>query len=196
MDNALTPTPESPDSEIILRIRAGQTEAFAELIRRYQHQLRCALSCYFHAPGEIEEQLQAAFVQAYIHLREFELTASFYPWLRAIALNGLRQEFRRQVNTRLRGADYLRHIQLSRLQNLTDETAGETRTEALRSCLQKLPEDDAALVKDKYAGEQPLREIAIRMKTTQGALKVRLMRLRNVLRLCIEKQSAALERGE
>jgi len=195
MDNTLNASPEIPDSEIVMRVRSGQTEAFAELIRRYQQQLRCALSGYFHSPGDIEEQLQAAFVQAYIHLKDFELTAAFYPWLRAIALNGLRLEFRRQMNTRQRGADYLRHVQLSRLQHETAENTGELRAEALRSCLQKLPDEDAALVKDKYAGERPLRELAQRMSTTEGALKVRLLRLRNVLRLCIEKQSAALERG-
>lgn len=195
MDHSLNASPEIPDSELVLRVRSGQTEAFAELIRRHQQQLRCALSAYFHSPGDIEEQLQAAFVQAYIHLNDFDLAAAFYPWLRAIALNGLRLEFRRQMNTRQRGADYLRHVQLSRVQHETTENSGEMRAQALRSCLQKLPDEDAALVKDKYAGEQPLRELAKRMSTTEGALKVRLLRLRNVLRLCIEKHCAALERG-
>lgn len=187
--------PELPDSALILRVREGQTEAYAELIRRHQHSLRCALSMYFHAPEEIEEQLQAAFVQAYIHLNEFDLNAGFYPWLRAIALNGLRMEFRRLQATRQRGADYLRHVQLSRLQHETDENLGEARTHTLKSCLEKLPADDAALVREKYASERPLKTLAAELRTTEGALKVRLLRLRNVLRLCIEKETAAQERG-
>lgn len=192
-----SPVPQDcPDSEIVLRVRDGRTDAFGELIRRHQHTLRCALSCYFHSSEEIEEQLQAAFVQAFVHLKEFDLNAAFYPWLRAIALNGLRQEFRRQQSTRLRGADYLRHVQLSRLQYETSDEVGELRSAALKNCLQKLPADDSKLVQDKYAGEHPLKELAERLKTTEGALKVRLLRLRNILRLCIEKQSAALERGE
>lgn len=184
-----------PDSEIILRVRDGKTDAFAELIRRHQHALRCALSFYFHSSAEIEEQLQAAFVQAFVHLKEFDLNHAFYPWLRAIALNGLRQEFRRQQGARLRGTDYLRHVQLSRLQYTGSDDIGEQRTAALKNCLQKLPTEDVQLVQDKYAGEQPLKAMAERLKTTEGALKVRLLRLRNILRLCIEKQTSALERG-
>jgi RNA polymerase sigma-70 factor, ECF subfamily len=186
---------DCPDSEIILRVRAGKTDVFAELIRRHQHALRCALSFYFHSSSDIEEQLQAAFVQAFVHLKEFDLNQSFYPWLRAIALNGLRQEFRRQQGARLRGADYLRHVQLSRFQYNDSDEIGEQRAAALKNCLQKLPLEDAKLVQDKYAGDQPLRDLAEKLKTTEGALKVRLLRLRNILRLCIEKQTSAMERG-
>jgi RNA polymerase sigma factor (sigma-70 family) len=187
---------EIPDSEVVLRVRGGDVVAYAELVRRHQQPLRCALSYFFHSPEEIEEQLQAAFVQAFLNLKSFDIGAAFYPWLKAIALNGLRMELRRQQNSRLRGADYLRYLQLQRLQHDGAGDSGELRIAALRQCLQKLPAEDATLVQAKYADERPIKDLAADFSATEGALKVRLLRLRNILRLCIEKQRAGADAGE
>ena len=192
-----------PDSEELMDLaRSGDAGARQRLLTSHRDRLarliRLRMDPRLAARLDPSDVVQDVLLEASNKLSDYlrERPVPFYPWLRAIALNGLRMEFRRLQTTRLRGADYLRHVQLARLQHADDPAAGEERTDALKSCLEKLPVDDAELVREKYAGERPLKELAARLQTTEGALKVRLLRLRNVLRLCIEKQSAAQERSE
>ncbi|MCY3021962.1 MAG: sigma-70 family RNA polymerase sigma factor [Planctomycetota bacterium] len=188
-------TPELPDANIVSRVRGGDRTAYAELIRRYQHRLRSFLSFYYVSQDEIEEHLQDAFVQAFLSLTTYDLSAPFYPWLRSIALNSLKMEFRRLRTARRRGIDYLQYIQLEKLEDDPEGTQSEARAGALHHCLSKLPEGDAALLAAKYTERRPLHELAARFASTVGALKVRLLRLRNILRACIQKQLAAEERA-
>lgn len=179
---------ELSDSEIIARIVGGEKSAYAELIHRYQPRLRSMLAIHFISTGEIEEHLQDAFVQAYMHLLDYDPAAPFYPWLKMIALNSLRMEMRRQQSSRRRGSDYLRYLQLTRLERDAGGDEAQARSDALIECLQKLPADDAKLLDEKYRGGLPLQQLSTLFASTEGALKQRLMRLRSALRICIQKK--------
>lgn len=193
--DATQPETDPPDAAIIRRVLDGDRAAYAAIIRRYERPLRAALAPYFISNEEIEEQLQEAFVQAFLALNTFDASAPLYPWLKGITSNLLKMEFRRLQTSRRRNADYLRHLQLSRLDQEPQPSDGEARAEALRHCLAKLPEADAALLSEKYGENRPLAELAARLACTVGALKVRLLRLRHALRACIHRTLAA-ERTE
>lgn len=189
---------ELSDAELVARVCGGERALYAELIQRHQSRLRTVLSYYFHSRDEIEEHLQVAFVQAYLNLRSCDLSAGFYAWLRGVAINTLKMELRRLHTSRRRGAEYLRYVQLQKLESGEHEAEPEARAEALKLCLAKLPPDDASLVNAKYAQHRPLGELAQQWKITTGAIKVRLLRIRGALRGCIQKQlrnSDELEHG-
>jgi len=179
-----------PDAELIGRILTGERTHYAEVIRRYQARLRAAVSYHLHGPDEIEEFLQETFVQAYLHLERYDARAPFFPWLKGIALNALRMEFRRLSTSRRRGEDYLRHVRLSQVEDENAGDEGEVQAGALRTCLERLPAAEAELVRVKYAEGRPLRELAARYQASEGALKLRLLRLRAILRDCILKRLA------
>jgi len=190
MDKTVT---ELSDSQIITRVSAGEKSAFAELIRRYQPRLRSVLAIHFISANEIEEHLQDAFVQAFMHLRSYDSNAPFFPWLKMIALNSLRMEMRRLQSSRRRSIDYLRYLQLTRLERDPEGTEAQSRSDALHDCMQKLPPDDSVLLESKYGGGLSLNHLAEKFASTEGALKQRLMRLRNALRLCIQKKLFSAE---
>jgi len=184
-----------PDAELAARIRGGEQAAYAEFIRRYQDRLRAALSFYYSSQAEVEEHLQEAFVQAYVQLASYDAAAPFYPWLKGIALNGLKMELRRLQTTRRCSADYLRYVRLAKLEKDPEGAEAEERAAALHRCLEKLPQEEAALIQAKYAECLTLQELSERTQTTAGALKVRLWRLRHALRTCILRQLAQTERA-
>ncbi len=184
-----------PDAELVQRVRGGERAAFAELIRRHESRLRTFLSFYHHTREELEERLQESFVQSFIALGSYDPSAEFYPWLRGIAFNTLKMEFRRLQTAKRRGADYLRFIQLQRLEREPPAQDDEARAEALRGCLGKLPEDDVRLIQARYAEACALKVLAERFASTEGALKVRLLRLRHALRLCIQRTIGQAERA-
>lgn len=184
-----------PDAELVERVLKGEQALYAEIIRRYQHRLRAAIAFHLCGRDDIEEFLQETFVQAYQNLERYSSEFPLYPWLKGIALNSLKMEFRRLETSRRRGEDYLRYLQLNRLQEDHEAKEVEPQTGALRKCLERLQPAEANLLKDKYAGGQPLKDLAARLKATEGALKVRLLRLREALKTCIEKRLAEEHRA-
>ncbi|MCW8130183.1 MAG: sigma-70 family RNA polymerase sigma factor [Planctomycetota bacterium] len=191
---AESPFEDLPDADLVRRILKGEQALYAEIIGRYQHRLRAAIGYRVCGRDEIEEFLQETFVQAYQHLARYQPEAPLYPWLKAIAMNSLKMEFRRLQTARRRGDDYLRFVQLSRVEDEPAEAADEPRAEALKLCLERLSAPEASLLKSKYAEGISVRDLAARFKATEGALKVRLLRLREALKDCIGKRLAGERR--
>jgi RNA polymerase sigma-70 factor (ECF subfamily) len=78
---------EPSDALLIERTLAGDTEAFGELVVRYQDRLYGTLVHVSGNPDEAREIAQDAFVQALVKLDTFQHTATFYTWLFRIAFN-------------------------------------------------------------------------------------------------------------
>ena len=75
------------DGEVIRRVRAGETELFEILMRRYNQRLyRIARSVRPNDAGA-EELAQEAWVRAYKHLDQFVGRAAFSTWLIRILLH-------------------------------------------------------------------------------------------------------------
>ncbi|WP_435858556.1 sigma-70 family RNA polymerase sigma factor [Streptomyces milbemycinicus] len=76
----------SAEAEIIARVRAGDTEAYAELMRAHApiaHRTAVLLG----AGPDAEDVVQDAFVKAYLALGAFRDGAAFRPWLLRIVAN-------------------------------------------------------------------------------------------------------------
>lgn len=75
------------DAELINRIRTGQTEAYGDLVRKYEDRVfnTCWRIC-----GHLEDArdvTQEAFLKAYEGLSEFRRESGFYTWIFRIAVN-------------------------------------------------------------------------------------------------------------
>jgi RNA polymerase sigma-70 factor (ECF subfamily) len=84
--------------------RAGRTDAFGLLVRRYQDRLFPTLLRLTGSAEDASDLLQDAFLRAYEKLGRFEGESSFYTWLYRIAVNLALSE-RRRRRPRLRSVD-------------------------------------------------------------------------------------------
>ena len=75
------------DRRLILECLGGQTEAFGELVRRYQDRLFHAVLRIVDNPDDALDAVQDAFINAYVSLASFKGDAEFYTWLYRIAFN-------------------------------------------------------------------------------------------------------------
>ncbi|HVC97649.1 MAG TPA: sigma-70 family RNA polymerase sigma factor [Pirellulales bacterium] len=95
-ETALEPAVDEPsDDELVRRVQAGDREAFAELIRRFE---RPALAVAFAvlADGEAAgDAVQGAFVRAWQKLADLRRPERFGAWLCGIVRNMARDEKRR-----------------------------------------------------------------------------------------------------
>ena len=76
-----------PDEAIVERVLAGQTALFEVLMRRHNERLYRAARAIVRDEREAEDVMQQAYVDAYVHLRQFDGRAAFATWLTRIAVN-------------------------------------------------------------------------------------------------------------
>jgi len=78
---------EDTDAAVVAKVKAGDTEAFEELVRRHGRRVYRSLIGILGDAQEAEDALQDCFLKAFQHLPEFEGRARFSTWLIRIAIN-------------------------------------------------------------------------------------------------------------
>ena len=84
----------SSENELIQRAQQGDREAFCTLTRAYQRRVYALALQYTRNPMDAEDLSQEVWLKAYRALDSFRGDASFYTWLRQIAINTLMNQQR------------------------------------------------------------------------------------------------------
>lgn len=87
------------DAEVIRRIQNGDSEAYRELVLKYQQKVYGVAWGMVRNPEDAREITQEAFIKAFKSLERFRFDASFYTWLYRITVN-LTIDFRRKASKR------------------------------------------------------------------------------------------------
>lgn len=85
-----------PDSLLMVRVRKGDRQAFAELVDKYKQPLINYIARTIQDPVEAEDLAQNVFVQVYKAAHRYRPQARFAPWLFSIARNACLNELRRR----------------------------------------------------------------------------------------------------
>ena len=79
----------------VLAARAGDTEAFARLYRRYSRPVFLELAARVQGSQDAEDALQATFLAAWVNLPRLRRPSRFVAWLFSIARNKARDQMRK-----------------------------------------------------------------------------------------------------
>ena len=190
------PTPETPTPDadrLVRRVLAGETAAFAGLIRLYESEVWRIAASLLRDWAATESLVQQAFIDAYTHLHRYQIGTDFGAWVRTVARNRLRKEYRTLSREEQRLAAY--REQLAERQR--DEEPAHDDTDlylaALRGCRDELPEDEAALLRLRYEKGLSFEAIASKRGLTPAAVQRAISRIRFRLRACIEGQMGSAE---
>ncbi|MEW1924664.1 MULTISPECIES: RNA polymerase sigma factor [unclassified Streptomyces] len=178
------------EGAVIARVRAGEPEAYAELVRAFTGiALRAAVA--LGAGSDAEDVVQQAFFKAYCSLGRFRDGSAFKPWLLSIVANETRNTVRSAVRQRsLVG----REAALTEAEPLIPESADpavaalqDERRTALLAALDRLSEEHRLVVTYRYLLEMEEAETAEALGWPRGTVKSRLNRaLRKLGRLLPE----------
>ena len=78
---------EETDEMIASRVQAGDSEAFGELVERYQEKLLRYARKFLFDLDEARDPVQDVFIKAYQNIQSFDATRRFSPWIYRIAHN-------------------------------------------------------------------------------------------------------------
>src|SRR5271154_7621015 len=81
-----TPAPEH-ESELVVRARKGDLQAYDELIKRYQERIYATIYHMTSNHEDANDLAQEAFIKAFQALKSFKGGSSFYTWVYRIAVN-------------------------------------------------------------------------------------------------------------
>jgi RNA polymerase sigma-70 factor (ECF subfamily) len=186
------PTPEPRDERLYVeRAKAGDRQAFSQLVRMHQGVVRAYVSAHVRATEAADDLAQEVFLRGFRRLGVFQLpdSGTMRPWLLGIArrlvLEHLRATMRSQSRTALEAA-----LDSHQPENPRDPLEVERRIEALQRCIEKLAPAASALVWGHYFERRTLASLAAEERKQEGALRMRLLRIREVLRACIERTIA------
>jgi RNA polymerase sigma-70 factor, ECF subfamily len=84
------------DQALLSRAIDGDVDAFAELVRRYEHRVRAVLVRLLDDRRDVEEATQDCFVQAWRSLERFRGDSAVSTWLYRIAVNEALARLRRK----------------------------------------------------------------------------------------------------
>ncbi len=163
--------------------RAGESLAsFDSLVREHAAAIRMHIRMRLRDASRADDLAQEAFLVAYRRLGSFEAARPFYPWLRGIADNLIRNERRRQGTGSLdQGLDEL-------LWKESDARNATADVEALHDCLDSLARGATRMIQSRYHEGRSIEEVAAEEGKSPNAVSVALLRIRQTLRECIERR--------
>lgn len=182
------------DADLIRRVQGGDTEAYADLVRRHQTMLLTYAAYTLGDQALVDEVVQQAFVSAYEQLGDFRQTSDFATWLRVICRYAILTALKRQSRELRRHASIDQEFEAVVARAAAEDPAEPGETDplaALQLCMEQLPQTAADLVRRRYVdGLSPV-EIADALGRNAGWAATTLHRIRARLRACIEERLGA-----
>jgi len=170
---------EDRDAADVGRVLAGDAEAFAGLVHRWQSPLVTLAFRFCRDRDQAEDMAQTAFLKAYRSLGQWRGGGAFSSWLFAVATNVYRSEMRRRRLFTL-PLDADRDVADARLSIFSQ--GDPDREETVRRAVAALPGKYRDVLVLFYFHQMDLRETARSLGSAEGTVKARLHRGRALLR--------------
>jgi len=182
-----------PDEEILERVRCGDTASCESIMRRYNQRLFRVARAILKSDTDAEDAVQNAYIQAFLHLGQFQGDAAFSTWLTRIAIREACLLLRR---SRLYASGDLDMFDSSR-------SGEDPERDVLRSEMRTLIEQAANRLPLKYRLVFMLRDVeelstaetARCLNTSDKNVKVRLHRARISSTRTVCRGGSHLQRG-
>jgi RNA polymerase sigma-70 factor (ECF subfamily) len=166
----------------------GDNEAAFRQVMAHRTMLASYVRALVHDPDAAEDVFADVSVELVRSWPAYDQSRPFGPWARGVArrvaLANARRFGRRPV---LLGEQALEVVGAA-LDSLGDETRMAERAEALRLCLEGMPEQDREMLRMRYFQNRSYEQIAKAVNRTVGALYVAFYRMHRVLRECIRRR--------
>ena len=164
------------------------SESFLSLFLAAQGDLRAFIGAVVRDPTLEEDIFQEISLTLWKNFDKFDATRSFGAWARGVAATKIKED--RRLRARAPQAFPPEVIEVVARGFSADEPNGSwlERENALRTCLQKLPENASKLITGRYGEDKSIESISTEFCLSAEAIYQALSRLRKQLRDCIHRR--------
>ena len=183
------------DAEVVDRVRCGETSLFEILMRRHNQRVYRAARAIVKDEAEAEDVMQQAYINAFVHLKQFESRAQFSTWLTRITIYEALARRRKQRPEEPLSMHDDEHDAVEP----TDSSAISPERQAYSGELGRLIEDAVDALPETYRVVFMLRDVEglTTVETAEGlgvgeeAVKTRLHRARAMVRRSLSERLGA-----
>ena len=171
------------ESQLIAEAKAGNKEAFSELVEKYQRPVFSVCYRMLGTPTAAEDASQEAFIRAYQALDRYDPERSFATWILSIASNYSIDQLRKKKVTIL-SMDSDKHAWLAPPDpgpSPEKVALNKEKNALVQAILADLTETDRAAVVLQYWHDYSYEEIAETLDLSSSAVKSRLFRARKLM---------------
>lgn len=171
------------DEDVARAVQAGDKQAFALLVERYEGKLARYLSRFVSDAADGADLLQETFAKAYVHIRSFDPRRSFSSWIYRVAHNEAVDAIRRQGRERISFFDLdtvFPHF--ASTETADGDLAREQDKQLMEECLTRLPPKYREVLVLYYYEELDYAAIASVLRVPVSTVGVRIKRARDQLR--------------
>ena len=159
---------------------------FIEALTRHQPALEAFCHANLANREDAREVLQATCVKLWQKAADWNPDTEFLPWAFTVARFMVLSHYRDHKRDRLVFDEDVIMAMADEIEEAA--TKFDDRREALTKCLRKLKQRQRSLLHDRYTLSQSLREIAEASGRSLSAVKMTLLRIRQQLSACIERE--------
>ena len=174
------------ETALVMAAKAGEEEAFAELILRHRVRILAAAMRITKNHADAEDVFQTASMQAYVHLRGFDCRSKFSTWIMRIAINTALMLLRRNQAARITLTDDFSGFDACHLKDpkadIWVELLGRERAWHLEKAIGKLHPRLRLVVEVQVRQQGSIKQTAELSGLTVPATKSRLFRAKRELR--------------
>lgn len=168
-----------PDETLITSVLSGDKPAFEQLIRRYNQRLFRIGMSMLDSEADVEDAMQTAYINAWLHLAQFRKDSSFSTWLTRIMLNQCLEQKRKTQLIRTRS------IQSDNSMNTRtpgSELVNKELSSLLENAIHRLPEKYRLVFVLREVEDLSVRETSEVLEIGASNVKTRLNRAKAMLR--------------
>ena len=174
---------ERTDEELMAAYVAGDEAAFRTLFDRWAPIVLGLTRRHLRDEDLAREITQQTFFRLHGARHDFRTDAKLRPWLLTIAMNLVREHWRRGKRRQHVELDESREVAPAPERSAMEL---EQRAELLHAALDQLPSTQREVVELHYFQERPYREVAKIVGSTEGAVRVRAHRAYRKLQSILE----------
>jgi RNA polymerase sigma-70 factor (ECF subfamily) len=176
-----------PDLELVARIRDGETEMFADLVRQHTRRVFGTLLGIVGNVDDARDSTQEVFLRAYQNIASFQGRSKFSTWLMSIAVNtGTELLRQRRPTESLDEPDDEREFRPRQIQswgpNPEQQIAKSQMKDLVRRGVERLPQKYRVAVLLRDINQLSTEEAAAALSLSIPATKARVLRGRLMLR--------------
>lgn len=172
----------SDDHAMVHDARSGDAQAFSQLLQEHDDKMRGVVWRLVDSPSEMDDILQDAYLKAWRGLDGFRGDAAFSSWLYRIVYTTALDHLKAQRRRRVVPLDEAGPI------GIDDATGVLVESDALRTALAELPEDQLAVVTLVDGQGASYDDVAELLGIRPGTVGSRLNRARATLRRLLDAE--------
>lgn len=173
------------EKELIFQAQQGSEDAFAALVIKYRIKMFNLAYSITRNRETADDLTQDTFIKAYVYLDKFKQESSFGTWLYRIAVNTIKDNFRKEGKVKKVDFEDNRTSDTEQEDIQTEKEAEqeiEQKKILLRQALSTLPETHRIIITLRDIQGIPYKEIAQILNISIGTVDSRLFRARKMLR--------------